>query len=125
MKTNLNMHLSMHQNRHKTTKTDKNLSLKTLPYTLHRGYTNSSYGHTNVVILPFIWMFNLTISNLNTFDTTHHDRQEGKQLRPARRSSSCCCYIYMYPCSNYKDPHSSVLKREKQRECLAWYKENH
>lgn len=35
MKTNLNMHLSTHQNKHKTIKPDRNLKLKTLPYSLH------------------------------------------------------------------------------------------
>lgn len=38
MKTNLNTHLSTNQNKHKTIKTDKNPSLKILPYSLHGGY---------------------------------------------------------------------------------------
>lgn len=63
MKTNLNTHLSTHRNTHKTIKTDKNLSMKTLPYSLHERYTNSSYGHTNAVNPAFHLDVKLAISN--------------------------------------------------------------
>lgn len=41
MKTNLNTHLSMHRNRHKTIKTDKNLSLRKHCHTPCTGNTQT------------------------------------------------------------------------------------